>query len=434
MHKTIKQTWAFIFLVVLTIAYLTISFIDFKSSEKKVVNIYFADRMTDAHKLLIKKYNELHKGKIKVIPIDFPNDDFTTNERKEIVARSLRGRGDGIDLFAVDIIWVQRFAKWAEPVDKYFPQNEKNKLLPQAVASCYYDNHLVAVPLDLVQGILYYRSDILSNLKDGPKIIKKVKDGMTWDEFVKLKSQIGLKNPFFIFPAVDYEGLVCFFIEQLLSQKPDYFSKEGFNFETPQAEKSLQLIVDLVNKYNISPHSVTQYTEIQSYQHFIEDDGIFLRGWPTFDKDFKDAPYDLKKQNELKKAPLPYLKDCKPASILGGWDLMISKFSEKKPEVVDFVKYLLSEKSQETFFTKGGFYPVLKSVYEDSIFTKKYPELLQYKKLLKTAVSRPANPDYTRYSKIMSFYFKEAIENRISVKDALIKATKAIESDKLILQ
>jgi multiple sugar transport system substrate-binding protein len=434
MHRRIKQIWAFVFLLLVTVTYLAINFWEYKSSEEGIKKIYFADRMTAAHKILIDEYNEEHKGKIKVIPIDFPNDDFSTNERKEIVARSLRGRGDGIDLFAVDLIWVQRFAKWAEPLDKYFSDKEKSELLSQALRSCYNDSELVAIPLDLVQTILYYREDLLKKVKNSDEIINKIQKGITWNDFIKLKSDMGTNNPFYFFPAADYEGLVCSFIEELLSLEPDYFAKKGFYFETSHAEKSLQLLVDLVNKYKISPYTVTQSTEIHTYEHFIKNDGIFLKGWPTYDRDFKGYSYDTLKQNNLRKAATPHFADGKPASLLGGWNLMVSKFSDKKPEVIDFVKFLLSEKSQELFYLNSGFCPILKKFYDDSLYLKKYPDFVRYKELLKTAVSRPGNKEYTRYSKIMSFYFNEAIENKISVKEALTKATKAIQSDKMILQ
>jgi multiple sugar transport system substrate-binding protein len=434
MHRKIKQIWAFVFLLFVTVTYLAINFWQYKSSEEGIKKIYFADRMTAAHKILINEYNELHKGKVQVIPIDFPNDDFSTNERKELVARSLRGRGDGIDLFAVDVIWVQRFAKWAEPLDKYFSDKEKDSVLNKPMASCYNDGELVAIPLDMVQTILYYREDILKKVKNGNAIISKLQKGITWDEFIKLKSQIGLKNPFYFFPAADYEGLVCSYLQELLSLEPEYFKKEGFNFETKDAEKSLQLLVDLVNRYKISPYAVTQSTEIHSYEHFINNDGIFIKGWPTYDKDFKDYSYDTVKQNNLRKAPTPHFAEGSNTPLLGGWNLMVSKFSDKKPEVIDFVKFLISEKSQEIFYLNSGFCPILKIFYNDPLYLKKYPEFVNYKEMLKTAVSRPGNPEYTRYSKIMSFYLNEAIENKISVKEALSKSTKAIQSDKMILQ
>ena len=434
MNIKFKQKWGFIFLLFVTITYLAIFFFDYSYPEKKVKEIYFADRITAAHKILIDEYNKLNAGKVKVIAVDFPNADFSTNERKEVVARSLRGHGDGIDLFAVDVIWVERFAKWCEPLDKYFTEEERNKILNKALGSCYHDGELVAVPLDLVQGVMYYRKDLLEKLKNGKAIINKINNYMTWKDFINLRTESGIKEPFFIFPGADFEGFVCCYDELLLSLNPNYFEEEGFNFETPEAEKALNLFVDLINKYKISPPIVSDLTDFLSFEYFIKNDGIFLRGWPTYDKDFNEEPYDIKKQSNLFKAPIPYFKEGKPASVFGGWDLMVSKFSDKKKDVIDFVKFLLSDKSQEIFYKESAYYPIIKKFYEDSSYIKKYPEVLKYKELMKTGVHRPAHIEYTKFSKIMSYYFNEALKKKISVKEALIKCTKAIQLDKLMVQ
>ncbi|MEW6194060.1 MAG: extracellular solute-binding protein [Bacteroidota bacterium] len=431
---TSKHKWSIAFIVILVVVYLVLLFIQKENNGTEVIEIYFADRITAAHKILIDEYNQLNKGKIKVVPIDFPNFDFSTNERKEVLARSLRGTGDGIDLFAVDIIWVQRFAKWCEPLDKYFTEDEKKRILPQALASCYSQGELVAVPLDLVQGIMYYREDLLKELVNGEEIINKISNDITWEEFLKVHSILKKENPFYIYPAADYEGLICSYIELVLSLKLNYFEEYGFNFEKPEAEKALQLLVDLVNKFRTTPKEVTKYTEIPSYQHFIKNDGFFIRGWPSYDKDFRELPVDLEKEKKLKKAPLPHFKEGEPTSVFGGWNLMISKFSDKKQAVVDFVKFLLSDKSQEIFFREGGYYPIINKIYEDSSYSKKYPELLQIRKLLASGVHRPAHEDYTRYSKIMSSYIVQAINNDISVKDALRMITSSIQLEKNVVK
>ncbi len=434
MNIIFKQKWGIIFLLFVTITYLTIFFIDYNSQGEKIKEIYFADRITAAHRMLIDEYNKMHAGKVKVIPVDFPNTDFSTNDRKEVVARSLRGHGDGIDLFAVDVIWVQRFAKWCEPLDKYFSPNERSNILYQALQSCYYDGELVAVPLDMVQGIMYYRKDLLENMKNGRKIIDKINNYITWADFINLYKEAPVKKPFYVFPAADFEGLVCCYVEQLLSLKPDYFEVDGFNFDTPEAEKTLQLFVDLVNKYKISPAVVSDLTDVTSFEYFIKNDDLFLRGWPTYDKDFSDSPINIEKQSQLSKAPLPHFKSGRPASVFGGWDLMVSKFSDKKKEVIDFIKFLLNDKSQEIFYKESAYYPINKRFYDDSSYIKKYPEITKFKKLMETGVHRPAHVEYTKYSKIMSYYFNEAIKKRISVKEALSKCTKAIELDKLMVQ
>lgn len=434
MTLKIKQTWGLLFLLFVTITYLVVFFLLNGSEKNNVTEIYFADRISAAHKILIEKYNKLNEGKVKVIPIDFPNFDFSTNERKEVLARSLRGRGDGIDLFAVDLIWVPRFAKWSEPLDKYFSNEEKEKILSSALESCYFDGELVAVPLDLVQGVIYYREDLLRKLKNGEDIIKKINNNITWKEFISIKNEINPSTPYYIFPATDYEGLICSFMELLLSLNKNYFNEEGFNLNTPEAEKSLQLLVDLVNKYKTTPGIVTEFTEIPSYEYFIKSDAMFIRGWPSYDKDFKESPFDAVKESHLKKSPIPHFKTGVPTSIFGGWNLMVSKFSNKKEKTIDFVKFLLSDESQEIFYREGGYYPIINGFYNEQEYLKKYPEIESFKSFMKTGVHRPAHVDYTKYSKIMSFYFKNAIQNKISVKEALAECTNAIQTDKVMIK
>jgi len=432
---TFKQTWGFALLLLLALVYLGIFYFQrYRIQNNSVTEIYFADRITAAHRVLIDEYNKLMKGKVKVIPIDFPNFDFSTNERKEVLARSLRGTGDGIDIFAVDIIWVQRFAKWCEPLDKYFTEEEKNKILPLALESCYSNGELVSVPLNRVQGVLYYREDLLNKLKDGKKIINKIHNSITWQEFIRLKDNSRINFPFYIFPAADYEGFICSFMELLLSQNPDYFHQYGFNLDRPEAEKALQMLVDFIYKYKLTPRDVVKFTEIPSYAYYIKNDGLFLRGWPSYDKDFKETPFDTSKEKYLRKAPLPYFENGKPASVIGGWNLMISKFSDKKEAAIDFVKFLLSEKSQETFYRLSGHYPVINKFYYDSSFVKKYPEFREIRQLIKSGIHRPAHEEYTRYSIIMSYYFEQALLKKISVKEALIKATNSIQYEKNIIK
>ncbi|MCB0753718.1 MAG: extracellular solute-binding protein, partial [Ignavibacteriae bacterium] len=426
----VKQIWGFIFLLLISTLYLGIFLFGIAAKKNEVTEIYFADRITAAHKILIQKYNKLNEGKIKVVPIDFPNYDFNSNERKELLARSLRGRGDGIDLLAVDIIWVQRFAKWCEPLDKYFPINERSKILDYALESCYFNGELVAVPLNMVQSVLYYREDLLKKLPRGNELIKKVNESITWEDFINLKNGFNLTEPYYVFPAADYEGLICSFMELLLGLEPNYFETHGFNLNTPTAKKSLNLLVDIVNKDSVSPKIVTNFTEVPSYKYFVEKDLLFIRGWQSYDKDFLHSPFNPEKEKYLKKAEVPHFESGNKASVFGGWNIMMSKFSDKKDEVLDFMKFLLSESSQELFYTEAGYIPIINSFYEKEEFISKYPEIPELKKMQKIGVHRPANVEYTRYSKIISHYIELAIKNEISVNEALIKMSHEIQNEK----
>jgi multiple sugar transport system substrate-binding protein len=395
---------------------------------KGVTELYFADKMTEAHRVLIDEYNRLRQGEVKVVPVDFPNVDFTTNERKEVLARSLRGEGDGIDLFAVDPIWVQRFERWSEPLDQYFTKTELEGITDEALHTCYKDGKLVAIPFGVVRGVLLYREDLLRSLPGGNRIVDEVNRGITWDEFVKYGESVRGSKPYYIFPAAEYEGLLCVFTEVLLGREKNYFNVHGFNFNTPQANKALQLLVDLVQKYKVTPQAVTSMTEVSSYEYFMRHDGLFLRGWTSYDRDFAMTP-DQKRL--LRMAPLPHFKDGGPASTIGGWNLMVSKFSTRKEEAISFVKFLLRKESQEIIFTKGGFFPVVRALYEEESYKRKLPELIEVSQMLAHGVHRPSHEKYTKYSEILAPYVSQAIRGRIGVEDALVRATKAIESEKI---
>jgi len=426
-----NQALGIVVLCAIAMVYFAIFAFLFKRPTEHVTEFYFADRMTEAHRVLIDQYNALHKGKVKVIPIDFPNADFSTDTRKEIIARSLRGDDDGIDLLAVDVIWVQRFAKWCEPLGKYFTDDERKRITPIALRSCYHDGELVAVPLDLDEGVVYYRADLLAKEYNGKDLLQKVQGQISWDEFLKIKKELRKSSyPFYVFPASDYEGLICCYIEILLSEKPDYFTTIGFRFDTPEARNALRLLVDLVHKYDATPEIVSDLTEVPSYEYFITHDALFLHGWTTYDQDFNAAPVDTVKQRNLKKMPVPYYSGGKPASVFGGWNLMVPKASKKKEAVIDFIKFLLKDESQEIFYTKGGYFPITNSFYHDSLYLRKYPEISAIVDLMKTGVHRPSQEEYTKDSKIMSRYFYLAIKGSITVDEAVKNVDASIESER----
>ena len=103
------------FLVVVIIAlvffWFTPADINLKS-DNHITEIYFADNISIAHQALIDRFNLEYKNKIKVIPINLPFTKFSTNERNELLARTLRSNSSRIDVFSVDLIWVPRFAIW----------------------------------------------------------------------------------------------------------------------------------------------------------------------------------------------------------------------------------------------------------------------------------------------------------------------------------
>ncbi len=418
----------FLVLSVFIFMYLFGNLIDYKSNEPK--KIYFADNISSSHKYAIEKFNQLHKGKIEIIPIDLSFEKFQTNERKELLMRYLRSRSDRLDIFSVDQIWVPRFAKFVEPLSNYFSTIERENIIPYALESCYYKDKLVAIPLYIDVSVMYYRDDILKRVSNYKELKNKIDNSITWEEFILLGQKMkSYGMPFYLFQAEAFEGLMCSFVELIESQNSKILEGEPLRLNTPQAQKALQLLVDLVNKYELSPREISNYKEYDTYYYFIDSGAIFLRGWPGFQKWYESKYNDKSFSQKVSTAPLPHFEGGSKKSLIGGWNLMISKYSTKKNEAVEFIKFLIQEDIQKKFYELGGYLPINKKIYDDINYINNNSELNFYKSIFKTCTRRPFLEKYTRYSDIISYYLNRTIKNEISVVEALSRAEKIINSE-----
>ncbi len=423
-----------IIIVVGFISFLIISFWNNNYPVNLERKIYFIDNISKAHLEVIKRFNELHKGEIKVEVINLSFEKFSTNERKELLARYLRSKNDKIDIFAADQIWAHRFARWAEPLDKYFIDQDKKTILNYALQSCIYNKQLVAVPFFMDIGVMFYRKDLIEKMPDYKTIEQKLKQSITWEDFIKLGERFKDKsNPFYIFQADNYEGLMCSYIELLADQNKTLFENNNLQLTSPESEHALNLLVDLVNKYKLSPYKVTEFKESNSYHYFILNNGLFVRAWPNFIRDYSANYGKDSRLNYLVKVPLPHFEGHQPVAITGGWNLMISKYSIRKPEALEFVKFLMSEEAQKIMYEEGGYLPTNNLIYEDTTYTSKHPDLKFFKDYLKSGVHRPYLVEYTRISDIITHYIQLAIKKEIGVKEALQRAQNMINNQRFYI-
>jgi len=419
--------------IFMLIIYIFPSFNSTDSREGKAVKIYFADNISPAHRKLINLFNEKYKGQIEVIPLDLPFSKFSTNDRKELLARYFRSKSDRIDVFSVDQIWVPRFAKWAIPLNEYFPDSVKTTILKYALKTCNYNDTLIAIPLYIDIALMYYRKDLINQLSNSKQVVAKLKNSITWEDLITLNNKFP-KNPLFVFQADDFEGLICMYTEILANMKGKLMQGDSLILKTPQAEKALQFLADLVNKYKISPQNVLRFKEDDSYNYYLQNNGVFLRGWTGLFKNNKIGSNYLSMNDSIGEVPTPHLKGSKPISVFGGWDLMVSKFSTKIPQSICFVQFLMSQEAQKILFEEGGYIPINNSIYKDSLYIAKNPELLFYVSLLKNGIYRPFSEQYTNVSDVLSYYVNLAIKGSLSPHDALQKADDKLNSKSILLK
>jgi multiple sugar transport system substrate-binding protein len=398
------------------------------NSDSVVTTIHYVSHISNAHQKVIDKFNKKYEGRIQIESINLPFKKFSTNERKELLARYLRSKSDRIDIFTVDQIWVPRFTKWSLNLDKYFTRDERKKLLEYAMQTCIYNESLVAVPLYIDVSVMYYREDLLSSVANYATIKQKIEKSISWIDLINIDNEIKKKsNSFFIFPADDYEGLMCMFVELMEGQGKSLIEQKKIQLSSMEARRSLQLMVDLVNKYKIAPTEVINFRENESYLEFLTNNGVFVRGWPALLIDFSKFANENKIANKIRMAPTPHFENGKSVSVFGGWNLMISKFSPHIDESIIFIKYLLSEEAQKILHQEGGYLPINNLIYEN----QPTEELLLYQRLMASGIHRPFLENYTKISDIIALFLNKAINRELSVDEALSSAESKIISENI---
>jgi multiple sugar transport system substrate-binding protein len=394
--------------------------------EEDVVKIYFADNITDAHLGIIKRFNELYRGKIEVIPVHLSDSKFNTNERKELITRTLRSRSNRVDVFALDQIWMPRFAKWAEPLSNFFTSEEIEQIISPALSTCMYKGKLYGIPFFIDVGVLYYRQDLISRLPGAAELEKKIREGITWDKLLEIRQKYFPFKPIYLFQGDAYEGLICNFLEILGGLTQSNESINLLNLDDERMPTATHFMIDLIYKHKIVPESVTEFNELETFHYALRHNVPFFRGWPPILKSVSVLPQDSSKLQSLKIAPLPHFSGNSSASTIGGWNLMIPRQSTVKKEAIIFIKYTMLEEAQRIIYETAGLLPILKSFYQDDSLRIIYPDLQYYKKLIENGVHRPAHPDYTRIADILSLNLNKALKKECSVSDALSRAQKEI--------
>lgn len=402
--------------------------IRYSSESKNVKKIYFAENITPAHLQLIDEFNKINKGKIEVIPINLPYEKFSTNKRKELITKNLRNSSSRIDIYAIDVVWGERFIKWAEPLNSYFSDEEINQIFDKTKYYCYSGSTLFAIPFFADIGILYYRDDILKKLDNYENLISKIKNGITWEELASLKIP-GCKYKY-LFQADDYEGLMCNFLEIAGRNSFHNSTADIFELNKEIVSQRLSFVRNLIYKKKIIPNEITDFDESETFNFALNKDVPFFRGWPTGEKNIHLDKNIIPKIKYLKIAPLPRFDGDPPVSTIGGWNLIVSKNSNHKDEAVKFIKFLISKSSQKLIWEKNGYLPVLNSFYADTSYLAEYPELKLCYNLIKTGVYRIKDPQYTRISDILTANLNRYLKRKLTMDNFIGNSLEEIKSIK----
>ncbi len=390
-----------------------------------IERVYFADNIGVGHAEIIRQFNELHEGEIEVIAIDLPFSKFNTNQRKELIARNLRSRSSRIDVFSVDLIWVPRFTKWAEPLAPYFAPQLLKKLVPQPLKTCYVNDILYAIPLYTDIGALYYRKDMIMALPDGAEIVERIRHSISWEEMLELRALYFPGKPMFVPQAVAYEGLICNFNEILGLSLQNEMTGKLLDLRDSVVVERTRFMREMF-RTNFAPHEALAMTEDDCIRFALANDIPFVRGWPTVNNEGYQR-FDPELFKKLEIAPVPHFQGGKSTPVFGGWNMMLSKHSPVKDASIEFMKFAASKEGQEIFYESEGLLPIQREFYSRLESGPRQERLQLIQKMMQKGLHRPMLDQYTLISDILSTRLHQILSGEIGVEAGLTIAQEEIE-------
>ncbi len=361
------------------------------------------------------------------ISVDLLRQPMNTAVRMQTLVTPLSSRESTPDVFLMDVAWVGQFAAsgWLAPLNDFVSKDHYDlsvffkKTIKLADT---YRGKLIALPVYIDAGLLYYRKDLLKKYGyNHPPV--------TWGELVRIaqKVQAGERkhNPKFwgfVWQGKQYEGLVCDFLEFIVSNGGNILNRKGEPVLNSENNiKALTFMRDLIHKYKISPpNTYTEMTEEPVRRTFQSGNAMFERNWPYAWglHNSKGSPV----KGKVGIAPLPHFPGHESAATLGGWHIGMNVYSKRKAAAWKFIKFVESYKTEKGFAMNLGWNPGRQDVYKDKDVIAKAPYLKALRKVFVGAVPRPGVPYYTKLSDVIQKYVNAAIAGKMTPKAALDKA------------
>ncbi len=340
---------------------------------------------------LVSQFNASRKD----IQIDYQEMPSSSTEQHDKYATVFAAKDSSIDIVAADIPWAPEFASagWLLELEK-MPGYEdiRKEYFEGPLLGTTYKDHVYAIPWFNNAGVLFWRKDILD--KAG------VKPPETFEELVEvcLKLQKPPDLHGFVWQGFQYEGLVCDWLEFLWGMGGDFWDPKTGKVlvDSPEGVASVQLMVDMIHKHKISPESVLTFKETESYNVYLAQNAIFVRGWPSF--------YVTANKDESKVKGVTGIKAMvrapgkKPGACLGTWNLAVSKFTKYPQQAWEVVKFFSTTDAQKTRAMMGGNPPARKAVYNDKEVLAQFPHFGALGEVMNTALPRPVTPAYPQIS------------------------------------
>jgi ABC-type glycerol-3-phosphate transport system substrate-binding protein len=297
---------------------------------------------------------------------------------------------------------------------------ERAKIMDGMLDAVTLGGKLYAAPLMASWTIMFYNSEMFKNAGLDPK-----KPPKTWDELVAYGKKLQSPTTYAIADSLgpgEYVTTAFFRWAKSAGAKISEFrgNKVYWLLDSPECVKALEFLKSMLKDGTMDPGSPTYYQQ-QIADLFGKGQSSLLVNWDMMQLAFKN-PEQTPYAGKIFPAVMPGAKAGLSGSIEGHEYLAIPSPSQHKAAAKQFIKFLQSSEVQKKRALDDGQTPVLKALFKDPDVKK----VINLDVVFQSAANcyyRPAVPEYTQCSDVISTEVQNALVNNKDVRKALKDAT-----------
>ena len=329
----------------------------------------------------------------------------SATERLAQYQQLLAAQASDVDAMMIDVIWPGILAVHAVDLSgaigwqgaEYFERIVTNNTV---------NGVLVGIPWYTDAGILYYRTDLLEKYEFA-------EPPTTWADLEEMATAIQegerAENPDFqgfVWQGAAYEGLTCDGLEWQVSNGGGVIVEDDLtvSVNNPQAIAAFERARGWVG--TISPEGVTTYREEDARGVWQAGNAAFMRNWPYAYSLGQADDSVIKDKFDVTLVPMGDGEGAQHADALGGWQMMVSAYSQNQPGAIAFAQYLTSRELQKSLAVEQSRLPTIVELYDDEEVLEVNPFFARLKDVfLGGAVARPSTVTSDLYNEVSTAYF-----------------------------
>ncbi|ORY59346.1 periplasmic binding protein-like II [Neocallimastix californiae] len=310
------------------------------------------------------------------------------------------------DMFLLDTVYTGTYAEHFENLKKRLP-SDLIELYMEGIATktCIFDNKLIAMPLYVDYGGLYYNKILLNKYN--------MTIPATWDELIDTYKFIYEKETALGETIEKFSGLpdgeagVAATLEMIHSFRKSV--NDGFpGYISDEAVAALEKMKEIKKVISDNENFNRKQEKLWRKIYANHDNYIFFRSWFT-DDIILNADQN-RKSVHLKFAPLPGNSYGISGSCIGGSNIALSKYisEEKKKAATEIYKFLFSKEFQKYLILNVNKRSAIHSLYRDKEICA-HINCTMYSNM--QGIVRPVHttPNYPKFSEKFYEYIKDYI-------------------------